>query len=86
MNQKAELVGEVTHYYDRIGVAIVKLKKPLAIGARVKFAGHKTDFEQEVSSLQYDHQSVDKVPSGKEAGLKVSERAREGDRVYLLSA
>ncbi len=33
---KDDLVGKVIHYYDKIGVAVIKLDKPLKVGDKVK--------------------------------------------------
>ena len=79
----ARPVGVVTHYYGGIGGAIVKFKKPVAAGTAVRFQGHTTNFEQTIASLEYDHKPVPKAPSGKEVGMKVDERVREGDEVFL---
>lgn len=44
-------VGKVTHYFDRISVAVLGLTDKLRVGDMVHFLGHSTDFKQEVSSL-----------------------------------
>ena len=77
-------VGKVTHYYDNIGVVIVKLTNPLQIGDKVRFKGHGADFEQEVSSLQVDHEQVDAASTGDTIGLKTEEKVREGTEVEKI--
>ncbi len=77
-------IGMVTHYYGGIGVAIIKFNKKVAAGASVRFKGATTDFEQKVSSMQYDHKDVKDAPKGKEIGVKVDDKVREGDEVYLV--
>lgn len=79
-----ELVGEVTHYFGKIGVAAVKLVKPLKTGDRLHFKGATTDFEDTVESMQIGHETVSSAKKGAEIGLKVSDRVREGDKVYLV--
>ena len=74
-------IGEVTHYFDKIGVAIVKLSAPLKVGDKVKVKGATTDFEQTIESMQVDHQEVESAESGRELGIKVTEKVREGDEV-----
>lgn len=76
-------VGEVTHYYSHLGVAIVKFAKVVSVGVRVRFKGATTDFEESVSSMQYDHKPIDSAKKGQEVGIKVGEKVREGDQVYL---
>jgi putative protease len=74
-------VGKVTHYYDKLGVAIVKLEATLKVGDRVKFEGHGADFEQDVDSIQIDHEKVEKASSGKVVGLKTTQEVKEGTEV-----
>lgn len=80
-----EKIGEVTHYFDHIPAGIVKLKKPLEKGAKIRFKGHTTDFEQEVSSMQVGHKDIEKAKKGNEVGIKVTDRVREGDEVFLVT-
>lgn len=82
--QKEKPIGTVTHYYGGLGVAIVKFKKPVAQGARVRFEGSTTAFSQTITSMQYDHQPVATAPKGKEIGIKVDDKVREGDHVYAV--
>ncbi|MEM2338044.1 MAG: translation elongation factor-like protein [Candidatus Bathyarchaeia archaeon] len=75
-------VGRVTHYFTKIGVAVVELKAPLAVGDRIVIKGPATDFEQVVESMQIEHKNVQKAEAGQSVGLKVAQRAREKDIVY----
>ena len=78
-------IGEVTHYFDKIGVAIIKLEGPLQVGDSIRIKGATTDFKQEVDSMQVDHEKIDSAQEGQELGIKASEKAREGDAVYKIS-
>lgn len=77
-------IGKVTHYFDKLGVAVVNLGKgaKLKVGDKVQFKGHTTDFEQEIASLQVDHKEVDSVKAGDDFGTKVDQPVRENDQVY----
>jgi putative protease len=75
-------IGTVTHYFSNINVAIVKFSKPVKVGTTVTFSGATTNFSQEISSMQYDHASIDVAEKGKEVGIKVKEKVREGDSVF----
>lgn len=77
-------VGVVTHYYGGIEVAIVKFSKPVKKGIEVNFKGVTTDFNQKVDSMQYEHKNIDLAKKGQEVGIKVEDKVREGDEVYLV--
>ena len=80
-----EEIGVVTHYYDKLAVAVVKLTaKSLKVGQTIHIQGHSTDFVQKIASLQIEHQSVENVKTKDEFGLKVDQKARDGDKVYLV--
>jgi len=76
-------VGEVTHYYSNLGVAIVKLNKGLKVGDKVHVEGHSTNFDQAVSEMQLDHANIEAGKKGQDIGLKISEKVREGDKVFI---
>jgi translation elongation factor EF-1alpha len=76
-------VGTVSHYYDKIGVAIVKLEKPVKVGDMLNFGGEEDGFKQELSSMQMDHEAVTTAKKGDEVGIKVDQKAKEGTPVHL---
>jgi len=77
-------IGEVTHYYGGIGVAIVKFNKTVKAGTAVRFEGATTNFEQTLDSMQFDHKEVVSAVKGKEIGIKVKDKVRDGDKVFLV--
>lgn len=80
-------VGEVEKYFSQAGVGVIKLKAgEIKIGDTIHFKGHTTDFTQEINSLQIEHKPIDVAPPGSSAGLKVKDRVRPGDKVYLITA
>ena len=79
-------VGKVTHYYDKIGVAIVELIGTLSVGDKVKFVrGGEDLFTQEVDSIQIEHEKVDSAKKGDAVGLKTKEMVKEGAEVFKVS-
>lgn len=79
-------IGKVTHYYDKIGVAVVEImNQPLKVGDSVRISGHDKEFTQDVASLQIEHKQVETVPVGETAGMKVDQPVKEGDRMFLVS-
>ena len=75
-------LGKVTHFYDKLSVAIVKLAAPLKVGDEIEIKGATTDFGQKVESLQFDHQAVEQGKKGQEIGILVKDKVREGDSVF----
>lgn len=78
-------IGEVTHYYSKIGVAIIKFFKTVPLGTKVRFRGATTDFEQTINSMQFDHKSISEAKKNQEVGVKVDQKVREGDKVFEVS-
>ncbi len=75
-------IGKVTHYYSGIEVAIVKFSQNISVGATLRFKGATTDFAQKISEMQYDHKPVKMAKKGKQVGIKVKDRVREGDQLF----
>ncbi|MFX1598321.1 MAG: translation elongation factor-like protein, partial [Promethearchaeota archaeon] len=71
-----------THYFSKISVAVVKLKDSLSVGDTILIKGATTDIEQNVASMQIEHENVNAARSGQSVGLKVQGRARPNDVVY----
>ena len=80
---KAKEIGKVTHFFDKVGVAVIELSKGLKVGESIQIKGTTTDFTQKVDSMQVDHKNLDKAKKGDAIGLKVSEKVRPNDKVFL---
>ncbi len=81
-NKKVKPIGVVTHYYGKLGVAIVKFNQSFSRGVKVHFRGATTDFEEAVDSIEYYHKAIEAAKKGQEVGIKVGKKVREGDEVY----
>lgn len=77
-------IGRVTHYFNRLGVAVLDLEDGLAVGDHIHILGHTTDFTQQVKSMEIEHRKVQEVGPGADVALKVAERTREGDVLYRV--
>lgn len=76
-------IGKVTHYYDKLGVAIIDLSKGgLKSGDEVKFKRGEEEFSQKIESLQVEHETVDSVKKGDSFGVKVDKPTKPGTEVY----
>ncbi|HBY58013.1 MAG TPA: translation elongation factor-like protein [Candidatus Atribacteria bacterium] len=80
-------VGKVTDYFAKIGVAALVIENgELYLGDTIHFIGHTTDFEQQINSMQIEHQAVESAKTGDAVGIKVKDRVRHGDKVYKVTA
>jgi len=79
-----KLIGKITHYYDKIDVAIVDLSATVKVGDKIHIKGHTTGFEQTISSMQIEHQNIETAKKGDVIGLKVDQKVKEGDLVYVV--
>lgn len=84
MPKGLEKVGEVTHYFTKIGVAVVDITAPLKVGDRIAVKGMTTNFEQTVESMQIEGKNIENAKPGDDVGMKVADRVRNGDIVYRL--
>lgn len=79
-------IGEITHYFQHVKAAVIKLKKnTMSEGDTIYIKGHTTDFEQKVKSMQINHKPIHEASSGQEIGMKVKSKVRHGDKVYKIS-
>ena len=81
---KEDLIGKVIHYYDKIGVAVLELKKKLKVGDKVKFVHGENSFEQVVESIQLEHVQISEGKKGQEVAIKVDKKVSSGTLVYLV--
>ena len=83
--KEGKLVGKITHYFSEIGVAVLKTVSPIKEGDEIRIiGGENTDFTQDVSSMQIDHEKVKSAKKGDDVGLKVKEKVREGYKVFKV--
>jgi len=77
-------VGVVFDYFSKVGVAAIKTSAKLKVGDKIRIKGHTTDFEQTVDSMQSNNKPVESASKGGDVGIKVSDRVRKHDKVYLV--
>jgi putative protease len=82
---KEKRIGEITHYFSNIEVAVINLATTLKKGDKIKIVGgEETDFEQKVDSMQIEYKEVKSAKKGASVGLKVKEKVREGYKVFKV--
>lgn len=80
-----EEIGKVVGYFSKIGVAAIDITQgSLKVGDKIHIKGHTTDFEQDVDSIQIEHQNVPEAKPGDSIGIKVKDKVRDHDIVYKV--
>ena len=80
-----EQVAVVVKFFAKPSVAALEITSgSIKKGDILRYKGHTTDFQEEISSMEIDNQTVDEAKVGDMIGLKVKERVREHDKVYKV--
>ena len=77
-------VGKITHWYDKLGVAVVKLSGALKVGDKIKVKKGGEEVEDAVSSMQLEHEDIKAGKKGQEVAIKLSQKAKEGACVCVI--
>ena len=75
-------VGVITHYYSKIKVGVVEVKKNLQVGDALQIAGRGRSFAQTAKSMQLEHQLLSVAKKGQIIGMKVNKPVKPKDVVY----
>lgn len=78
-------IGKVEKYFSHVGVGVINLTSAAKAGDTLHIKGHTTDFTQKIESMQVEHKPVEEAFSGSSIGIKVKDRVRPGDTVYLVT-
>jgi putative protease len=76
-------IGIVSSYFSKVGVAAIKLSGKLKTGDKVHIKGATTDFEVGIKEIQIDRKPVKEAKKGDHIGIKVPEKVRPNDKVFL---
>ena len=80
-----EQIGIIVKYFAKPSVAAIKMiSGSIKIGDTLKFIGHTTEFNQEVTSMEVENQPIEEAKAGDLVGIKVNDRVRENDKVYKV--
>jgi len=77
-------IGKVSAYFSNVGVAAVKLSGDLKIGDKIRIKGHTTDLDMPLEEIQIDRKSIDSAKKGDHIGIKVPDKVRPNDGVFLV--
>jgi putative protease len=67
-------------------VAGIELEAPLKAGDTIHVKGHTTDIMMTVQSMQIDNVNVTEAKKGDAVGIKLTDRARKGDTIFIVTA
>jgi len=83
--KKFPQIGHVTHYLEKINVAIIMLSAALKQDDLILIEGENELFVQKVEEMQIDRQPVTKAKKGSHIGLKTCEPAIIEGKIYRIS-
>jgi translation elongation factor EF-1alpha len=75
-------VGKISHYFNKIGVAVVEVTAPIKVGDVITIGDGEEAFEQEVKSMQIEHENIEEAKPGDSVGLKVDKPVKVNWKVY----
>ncbi|MFA5773386.1 MAG: translation elongation factor-like protein [Candidatus Paceibacterota bacterium] len=79
---KNNSIGKITHWYDKISVAVVKLNEVLRVGDKIKIKHGGQEFEETITSMELDHKPIQSGKKGQEIAIKLSQKAGEGLAIF----
>ena len=80
------IIGTVSDFFAKPMVAGIELAAPLKVGDTIHIKGHTTDIVMTVQSMQIDNVNVTEAKTGDAVGIKLADRARKGDTVFIVTA
>lgn len=79
-----EFVGKVTHYYDKLGVATIRLVSNIKIGDEIVVIGNTTGIEKsKINEMERKKKKIKQAKKGDEIGIKI-QKVRKNDELYLI--
>ncbi|OGJ13227.1 hypothetical protein A3K82_01390 [Candidatus Pacearchaeota archaeon RBG_19FT_COMBO_34_9] len=83
--EKKHFVGKVTHYFDKINVAAIKLVSDLKVNDEIAIIGKTTGIVySKIDSIEINKKKSDKAIKEQEVGIKVPQLVRKNDEVYVI--
>ncbi len=82
--EKKHFVGKITHYFNKVNVAAIKLSSELNVGDDILIIGSTTGIvKSSVERIEIDRVSVKKASKGQYVGIKLP-LVRRNDEVYVV--
>lgn len=80
-----KVIGKVTHYFGKVSAGMLELSDALKVGDKIRIKGSSTDFTQDVTSMQVEHNDITEAKAGDKVGIKVDQKVHEHDMVYKIT-
>ena len=81
-----ELVGKITHFYNKISVAVVELSGTLKKGDKISIEKEGEEpLEQTVGSMQIEHEQVKEAKRGQAIGMKIDKPVKENSQIFKIT-
>jgi energy-coupling factor transporter ATP-binding protein EcfA2 len=78
------IVGRVTNYLPKIGVAVVEVKQPFSVGQNLIVEGNTTCIQMLLGSMELDRKKITTAEAGAIVGIGVPDKVRPNDLVYRI--
>ncbi|UCF08486.1 MAG: translation elongation factor-like protein [Thermoplasmata archaeon] len=83
--EEEEEVGKVFKFFAKPSVAAINITAGgIKVGDTIHIKGETTDFTQTIESMEIDRVKVDSAGEGQGVGIKVRDRVRPNDTVYVV--
>ena len=80
-----ELIGKITNYYDKIGVAVLELTADLKEGDKIRIEKDGEGFEQVASSMQIDKDNIKEAKAGQAIGIRLDKPVKGTWEVFRVT-
>jgi len=77
-------IGAITHFFERIGVGVIRLNDSLELGDTMRIGTHNEFFEQVVISMQMNKKDIEIAGKGDSIGIKLDSPATPGTLVWKI--
>jgi translation initiation factor IF-2 len=83
-NMAENEIGVVSDFFAHVVVAGIDITGTLKVGDKIHIKGHTTDIEMDITSMQIDNKNVAEAKKGQSVGIKVPDKVRAGDKVFIV--
>jgi selenocysteine-specific translation elongation factor len=83
-NMAEKEIGVVSDFFAHVVVAGIDITGTLKVGDKIHIKGHTTDIEMDITSMQIDNKNVAEAKNGQSVGIKVPDKVRAGDKVFIV--